>query len=133
MTDHPEVRRDAEEWAAAEGEDDDLAFVRVGLIRSLLAELEQAERERDEWKAKAEGVQWGDLSASMTERERADAAEQREAALVEALRDMTDLVIWMSGSPSFSPEGEAHEGWKKRRDGIDKAVTVLAAHEQAGT
>jgi hypothetical protein len=27
------------------------------------------------------------------------------------LNDLADAVIWMSGSPSFSPEGEAHSGW----------------------
>lgn len=30
-------------------------------------------------------------------------------------------VIWMSGSPSFGPEGEAHEGWVKVRESVGEA------------
>ena len=40
-----------------------------------------------------------------------DALVAERDRLREALGDAVDVAIWMSGSPSFSPEGEAHEGW----------------------
>jgi hypothetical protein len=43
-----------------------------------------------------------------------------------ALRDVLDVAIWMSGSPSFGPEGEAHEGWVKARPKLDAAAAFLA-------
>ena len=42
-----------------------------------------------------------------------------------ALRDYADAVQWMSGSPSFSEQGEAHEGWVKLREQLNKHEAVL--------
>lgn len=46
-----------------------------------------------------------------------------------ALADkLLDAVIWMSGSRDFAPEGEAHEGWIKVREGTVKpALKMLAS------
>ena len=41
------------------------------------------------------------------------------------LREVCDLAIWMSGSPSFAPEGEAHEGWVKGREKLFAALEAL--------
>ena len=49
----------------------------------------------------------------------------RAAKLGAALRGCLDDLIWMSGSPSFGPEGEAHEGWRKVRDRIDTYYAAL--------
>ena len=38
----------------------------------------------------------------------------------ETLDRYKDALIWMSGSPSFSPEGEAWEAWQKIRDTLLK-------------
>jgi hypothetical protein len=46
--------------------------------------------------------------------------------LYAALSDAIDTIIWMSGSPSFSPEGEAHEGWLKQRENISRYMAALA-------
>jgi hypothetical protein len=51
------------------------------------------------------------------------AAEIQE--LRKALADACDVAIWMSGSPSFSPEGEAHEGWVKMRPKLYAAMEAL--------
>lgn len=45
--------------------------------------------------------------------------------LKEALETACDVAIWMSGSPSFSPEGEAHDGWVKQRERLYEAMAVL--------
>lgn len=41
--------------------------------------------------------------------------------LLTAADVLYDAIVWMSGSPSFSPGGEAHEGWLKRRDEVSGA------------
>lgn len=46
--------------------------------------------------------------------------------LLEALKEMTDMVIWMSGSPDFGPDGQAHEGWLRNRDKVNKALDAIA-------
>jgi hypothetical protein len=51
-----------------------------------------------------------------------DAVDDRSRYVEElrqALRDALDAIVWMSGSPSFGPDGEAHEGWVKVRDQMD--------------
>jgi hypothetical protein len=56
-----------------------------------------------------------------------DAAPDLVAALHEAL----DIIIWMSGSPSFSPEGEAHVGWVKARARLDSLFSAIAKAEES--
>lgn len=63
-------------------------------------------------------------SIELRERE---AAEARAQQLEEALRACLDDLIWMSGSESFSPGGEAEEGWKKVRERVTTYFAVLAA------
>lgn len=50
---------------------------------------------------------------------------QATSRLRAALQDACDVAVWMSGSPSFSPEGEAHEGWIKQREKLFAALAVL--------
>ena len=50
---------------------------------------------------------------------------QATSRLRAALADAVDVATWMSGSPSFSPEGEAHEGWLKQREKLYAAMAVL--------
>lgn len=38
---------------------------------------------------------------------------------------LVDLAIWMSGSPDFSPEGPAHEGWLRAQDTLNEAREVI--------
>ena len=44
---------------------------------------------------------------------RAEKAEQQRDRMGEALRDALDIVLWMSGSADFSPDGQAYDGWVK--------------------
>jgi hypothetical protein len=57
--------------------------------------------------------------------ERDDLIAQRDA-LVDACKNFLELAVWMSGSSSFSPEGEAHEGWLKMRSAISEGQVALA-------
>ena len=48
--------------------------------------------------------------------------------LLAATKNALDIIQWMSGSPSFSPEGEASIGWARAqpriqviRDAVDDA------------
>lgn len=54
-----------------------------------------------------------------------DEQADRITQLEEALGDVIDVAIWMSGSPSFGPDGEAGEHWPSQRDRIHKAMAVL--------
>lgn len=49
------------------------------------------------------------------------------------LRDLCkrafEAIMWMSGSPSFTPEGEAHEGWLKTRPMLDELDKVIKNDE----
>jgi len=46
--------------------------------------------------------------------------------LLEACEALVDFAIWMSGSSSFSPGGEAHEGWMNLRGALDKGEAAIA-------
>ena len=85
-----------------------------------------AEAERDEYLRC-----WKECERECSELEaKRDAAEKRwEIArdnngvllkerdrLRKALNDTLDIIIWMSGSPSFGPDGEGHKHWVKVRD-----------------
>ena len=50
------------------------------------------------------------------------------AGMREALANAVGVIQWMSGSPSFAPEGEAHKGWIKARSELAKWA-ALAANE----
>lgn len=39
--------------------------------------------------------------------------------------DALDIIIWMSGSPSFSPQGEAHKGWLKFRPRVHQMLASI--------
>lgn len=45
------------------------------------------------------------------------------------LANLADAVIWMSGSDSFSPDGEAHEGWVNIRPRLFSALDWLQEHQ----
>ncbi len=145
-TDRQQVRRDAERLARGwtsqplPTEKIDAAGIRLVALDylALIAELEQAERERDEWMTPFDGsgVEWhvslpspytyqasdfSKLLAAVHEYEsRVLAVEQREAALVEALREIANNRV----PPTKG--GGAHAF-------IACARAALAAHEQAGT
>ncbi len=53
------------------------------------------------------------------------ATEPSREELVLALAKACDVATWMSGSPSFGPEGKAHEGWIKQRERLFAALDVL--------
>lgn len=59
--------------------------------------------------------------------DRIEALEVACAVAQEALREVIGIAEWMSGSPSFSPEGEAHIGWIKARDELAACRTALSA------
>lgn len=46
--------------------------------------------------------------------------------LLEACDALIDFAIWMSGSSSFSPGGEAHEGWMHLHSVLDKGKAAIA-------
>ena len=72
--------------------------------------------DRNENLAKHADVRIGQIARL---RRRVEAAER-------AGKDACDVAIWMSGSPSFGPEGEAHEGWiGGMRDKLYAAIEVL--------
>jgi hypothetical protein len=45
------------------------------------------------------------------------------------LRDMAETVIWMSGSSSFGPEGEAFKGWLKARKKLNRTLKFLERYK----
>lgn len=55
----------------------------------------------------------------------------RVCQLLVAGQTLYDVIVWMSGSPSFSPEGEAHEGWLTARTRANDAHATFfkAGHE----
>lgn len=52
--------------------------------------------------------------------------------LRDALGKACAVAIWMSGSRSFAPGGEAHEGWLKERERLSSALAVLHRSDLAG-
>ena len=83
-------------------------------LREALARLQQAENQATEIHSR--------LVHSLEER---DSLEARLQQAEEALRDAIDVAVWMSGSPSFGPDGEAHEGWvNKMRPKLEKAMAL---------
>jgi hypothetical protein len=50
--------------------------------------------------------------------------------LREGLHEALDIIVWMSGSSDFSPEGEAYEGWKKARDKLDDLFTLAGPRSE---
>ncbi len=78
-------------------------------VNDHLAHLARVTEERDLWKeahrSVCERYVWlpNDNAAEVT---------RLRAALDEADQD----IVWMSGSPSFAPDGQAHFGWKKVRE-----------------
>ena len=46
--------------------------------------------------------------------------------LLEACKALVDFAIWMSGSSSFSPGGEAHEGWLNLHGALDQGKAAIA-------
>jgi len=69
------------------------------------------------------GASFPDLSASHARAPVNDSALIARLGL--ALQRVSDLAKWMSGSPSFGPEGVAHEGWLKQRGILDDAQVAL--------
>ncbi len=72
---------------------------------------------------------YADYRLIVAQNRRLEAENQR---LREAGREACDVAIWMSGSSSFSPEGEAHEGWIKQRERLYKAIEALSDEALAG-
>ncbi len=103
MTDREQTRRYAERWTKAQNAANDHLTPTAYMARhvlALLAELEQAERERDEWKT-ANGDHFAALVAEkehasaqvqslIRQREQAEARLAKVPALVEALRQITE-------------------------------------------
>ncbi len=57
----------------------------------------------------------------------------RAEGLRAALEDAVDVAIWMSGSPSFAPEGDAGEGWATTmRPKLYAAMAALSAAPAPG-
>lgn len=42
-----------------------------------------------------------------------------------SLKDALGIIQWMSGSYSFSPEGEAYKGWIKAKKRYDKMLQLV--------
>jgi hypothetical protein len=49
--------------------------------------------------------------------------------MLAALKGAVKMIIWMSGSPSFGPGGEAFEGWKQARERLDGYLAAIAKAE----
>ena len=49
--------------------------------------------------------------------------------LLAATKNALDIIQWMSGSPSFSPEGEASIGWAKAQPRIQAIRDAIADAE----
>lgn len=84
--------------------------------------------------------QYEDLREKLAieEQERAD-FEASQARLLEqlgalqnGLHEALDIIVWMSGSDDFAPNGEAIEGWQKARDQLDQ-LFLLAGSNPAST
>jgi hypothetical protein len=56
--------------------------------------------------------------------------KEENAILLESLSKMIDVVLWMSGSNDFSPEGQAFEGWKKAQSDIDNAHKLVDSYKK---
>ena len=54
--------------------------------------------------------------------------EDREN-LLNACKALVDFSIWMSGSSSFSPGGEAHDGWMNLHGALDDGKAAIAKAE----
>lgn len=100
----------------------------VGVLADVLAELEQAERERDEQATLAET-----RKVSRREyRERAEAAERRETALAEALREI-DYVASLSkiGGPRMDGlQQYTSPRFGQIRDFVREALAVYEASRE---
>lgn len=57
--------------------------------------------------------------------EKAEPVVSDVADLVDALADVIEVALWMSGSPSFAPGGEAADGWLDASNRIHAARAVL--------
>lgn len=72
---------------------------------------------------------------TMTERLQAEVdayrADNRE--LVRTLREVLDVVIWMSGSSDFSPEGQGGQAWARSRDKVIHPALNLVGGVSEGT
>jgi len=51
--------------------------------------------------------------------------EEHFKEALEHVRDLTDMVIWMSGSTDFSPGGTAHLGWTTMQPRLESALEWL--------
>lgn len=49
----------------------------------------------------------------------------------EALGEVIDVAIWMSGSSSFGKDGEAGEHWPKQRERLYAAMDVYEKEKQS--
>jgi hypothetical protein len=93
--------------------------------RLTIAERVTAERDRFErlWELesgraeKAEGEAW--------------TVTQKLVRVTAALRDALDHIVWMSGASDFNPDGEAHEGWVKVRDDLDRLFALAGGARAA--
>ena len=54
------------------------------------------------------------------------------AQLLAACKDGLDIITWMSGSPSFSPQGEACQGWTKAQSRIRDIRAAIAKAGEEG-
>jgi hypothetical protein len=45
------------------------------------------------------------------------------------IEKLFEIIHWMSGSPSFSPGGEAYVGWCKAKEDLDKIIPVWRERE----
>jgi len=99
-------------------------------MATVQARAEKAERDL----AAARAERTANLEAARSVRAERDEARAESAALrarcealAEALREAMSDLQWMSGSADFSPEGQAHVGWVKVRENLDRYISLLAA------
>jgi hypothetical protein len=103
-------------------------------IETIVDEAERGFSERDALAAELERVtERYDVvrhayAVEAQERGRLEGELERVTA---ALRDALDHIVWMSGSPSFNPDGEAREGWVKVRDDLDRLFALAGGARAA--
>jgi hypothetical protein len=67
------------------------------------------------------------MDPNLPKNEREWWANHRLHELVEALKEATSTVQWMSAASDFGPDGQAHEGWVRvRDDGLRSWERLLA-------
>lgn len=97
-------------------------------LKELLAEVDRLDREDQNCPCPVERNDEGCAlcmdRAAMRAPVLSDVA-RRLCMVAKSLDKAVEIIGWMSGSPSFSPEGEAYEGWKKVQGDLELIRKII--------